>query len=147
MFQNKTNKTTSRNNKGTSWNKTQTKQKQKAKTKNRNQKETLSQFETKTSNKTPKQKTPFCHVKKKQIFRGKPFYLQSELFCFGVSAICAETTSLIFFPGFGCLAQNILAKTDSVHENAVFLPSWHKSCQAILAKMHVFIFRLCWWPP
>ena len=62
----------------------------------------------------------FTHVKK------TPFSQKRCHFWFW--AISAETTIFIVFPGLHCFGpKKILAKTDSVHENArFFLPYWHK---------------------
>ena len=66
---------------------------------------------------------------------------------FGFWAISAETTIFIVFPGFHCFGpKNFWPKQIVCTKVRVFLPSWHKSCQAIFAKNPFFIFHIFGWP-
>ena len=66
-------------------------------------------------------KTHFFNHVKKHLFQKKRCH-----FCF--LTISAETPIFVVFSALHCFGpKKILAKTDSVHENArFFLPSWHK---------------------
>ena len=80
----------------------------------------------------------FNHVKK------HPFPKKRCHFCF--FAISAETPIFIVFPALHCFGpKKILAKTDSVHENARFfsLPDTN-SVRQFLLKIHFFDFSHFW---
>ena len=58
--------------------------------------------------------------------------------------VSAETTIFIVFPGFHCFGfKNILAATDSVHENSrLFSLPDTNSVRQFLLKFHFFIFLI-----